>query len=195
MDQVSRQLKERASTIHSEDPAQIRREVVEALKESIPCGLALFFRCVKDGEGENYQFTDPVLVGDSKFAAELKPYCEREAFGVPWLPETVNPEEIDNFMRLRSSYGDSYMDYAMNREVLDPMGVADQLRVVLYEGRKMVGWLGLMRRGTSNSGFRVYERNQAAAAVGSLKSALVASNTLEQQQMQGLFAMFWPGGQ
>ncbi len=190
----SRKLGERVSAIHCNDPDQIRREVVEVLQEHITCDMALFFRCVYDEESDGYTFTGPTAVGDPEFVRQILPHAEGRAYNVPWLPERIDPDEIDRFVRVPHAYRDSYLDYEVNREILVPLGVKGQIRAVLYDGAKLVGWLGMMRRGRDGE-FRRAEQQQLAKVVGKLKANLLAADALEDEMVEAIFAVVDSQGQ
>ena len=189
MDSRARKLNDRISTIHTEKPEAIRREIVEILEEHFSCDLALFFRCARDTETDEHLLTGLTGTGDPELVHQLVTECEGKAFDAPWLPTNIDREEIDAFVRLKNYYEDSYHDIEINRNVLGPIGISDQMRAALYDGRKMIGWVGMMRRGKSE--FSVREQQRAMTAVGRFKASLAAADALESEILDdGIYAVF-----
>ena len=74
------------------------------------------------------------------------------------------------------------------------MEVGDQLRILLFDGPRFLGWLGLMRRGREES-FRRREQYLLNQVSSKLKSVVAMADTLEADLLQeGLFAVLTPGG-
>lgn len=188
-------LKRRLSTIHSDDPTSIRDEFLAVLEEAIPAGLAVFFKCVEDSDG-NYHLTSPVHRGSNDFLrSKVDEKLRGPAPSAPWLPSEVDPEIIDNFVRVRSFYRERrLLTYEMQTEVTRPLGISDHLRTVLYDGPRFLGWMGLARVGGDE--FQPKEEKLAASAIQQFKAGICAAEALEAQNLDDeLFAIVTPGGE
>lgn len=193
MNSVTDQLRQRISTIHNDDAEGIRREVTEILQEFIPGELALFFRAVRHNDG--YLFTAPVGTGKTPFADKILALCEGVVYDTPWLPENLTPEVIDRFVRIKDYYDTSHRNFEVNRDVLYPMGVCDQMRAILYDGRRFIGWLGMMRSERYGR-FSRREQQLLQSVAARFKTSLAAADNLEAEALDdSLFAVLNADGE
>ena len=181
-------LRKRATTVHSEDPVEIRRESTQLLHETIDCDVALFFRCARNEETDTIEYNAPVTSTDSPFAESVIDQCSGEVLDSPWLPPHLDPEIVDTFVRTRNYYDNSRLEaYEVQRRVIRPLGIYDQMRMVVYDGDRFLGWLGMMRKSTA---FSKREQQIASCAVSQLKSNLANADALESGTTEeGLFAV------
>lgn len=193
MSALDEQLAERLSTIHHDDPEAIRRELNETLLEYVHTDLALFLQCVKDSEGD-YRFTAPVVLGDD-LVEEIVPFCEGPALDCPWIPENIDPDEIDRFICVHRFYSEEFLqNLNVIQKVMNPLDITGQLRCVFYDGPELMGYLCMMRRGEEAS-FRDGERELVRNATSEIKSLISMANSLESEMTDDeLFAVVKPDG-
>lgn len=194
MNSATPKLGERLSTIHFSDPNLVRQEIVDVLREAIPCNVSLFFKCAQDEQGDHH-FTAPSINSDPGLASEILPYCRQPAVGTPWLPPDLDLDEVNNFIRTRSYYDDDYIaSFEVEQKLMIPLEIYDQMRVVLYDGEQFLGWLGMMRQGQQQK-FRDTELEAVRAVFAEIKSALAAAEAMESKSLDdGLFAVMTSDG-
>lgn len=195
MDSRAQKLSRRVSTIHSQNPREIRVEIVEILRQFVPSDFGLYFKCVEPDDGDTPHFSGAVFDGDAEIKAELLPYADQPVVDTPWLPPHLDPDEIDTFIRTRTRYDDRFVrNFEISQKVFEPLEIGDQLRVVLYDGQRFLGWLGLMRRGADEY-FRKDEQELLRSATASIKSAIMAAEQCETSIIEeGIFAVMTPDG-
>lgn len=186
-------LRKRATTVHSEDPVEIRRESTRLLRETIDCDVALFFRCARNEETDIIEYNGPITATDSPCAESIVDQCNGEVLDAPWLPPHLDPKIVDTFIRTRSFYKKSRLDsYEVQRRLIRPLGICDQMRMVVYDGDRFLGWLGLMRKSTT---FSNREQQIVCRAVSQFKSNIANADALESGAAnEGLFAVFSSDG-
>ncbi len=188
------ELARRLSTVHSEDPEIILRELVEHLRDTVRCQFGLYFKCVETRPGELY-FTNAVTDGDRELRDALLAYADKPAVATPWLPPNLNRDEVNTFIRTSSRYDDDYLrNFSIASDVFEPLEVGDQIRILLYDGSRFLGWLGLMRRGRGEY-FRRQEQQLLNQISGEIKSLVAMADALESNLLRdGLFAVLTPRG-
>lgn len=186
--------KRRLSTVHCDDPTALRGELLEVLVDAIPSAMAAFFKCVQRDDG-TYYLTSPVHRGSDDFLrGKVEEKLRGPAPSAPWLPSEVDPEIVDDFVRVRTFYRERrLLNYDMQTKVARPLGISDHLRTVLYDGNRFLGWLGLARCGGDR--FRPEEEELAASAIQQFKAAVAAAEALEGELLDDeLFAIMTPNG-
>lgn len=176
---------ERLSTVPSECPEVIRAEILEAMLDAVSAEMGIYFTCAADTDGRQH-FTGGVLRGgDQELIESIRPVSNGPAMDAPWSPPNLDPGAMNTFVRVKSYYSSRELSkYAVNATLLDPMEVSDTLRAVFFDGHRLLGWVGLLRRGTDER-FRADEEQRLLAVLGQIKSALAAADALESQNLEG----------
>lgn len=195
MTRADHALAERVTTIAFEQPQRIRAQVVAAMRAAIPNNLGMFVKCSIDPAGVR-RFTGLVVNGDREVVERVLPFAEAPALDCPWLPPHTDPGVIDRFVRIRSYYDPAYQSsFEAEQKIWSRLETGDQVRAVLCDGFRLLGWIGLVRRGSG----QVFSRREEATlqcAVGGIKAALAAAEALESRDLeQGLAAVYRPDGQ
>lgn len=168
--------------LHEDDPRAIRRRIIEILRGQISCDFCLYFQCVL--RDETPHFTGVSCDGDSELREALLPYEDQPAVSTPWLPPNLDPRQIDTFILPQSHYGIEHLrNYEIHRQVFEPLNSSAQLRALLYDGPRFLGWFGLIRRGRG-AYFRPQEVQLAQSIVDALKSSLLAAKLFERETLK-----------
>ncbi len=195
MGATSSPLTDRLNTVHSDCPHQIRTEVIEAMLDQVSGHAAMFFKTVCD-EDQRY-YTSAVICGDDRQLIQnwLFPYGQGPALDAPWFPEYIDTESFRRFLRVRSHFDDDdLLSYEVNRTVILPAQVGDQLRNIVCDGDRFLGWIGMFRRGRSER-FRKDEEESLNLGLPAIRAALAAAESLEREQLDDeLFAVVKPNG-
>lgn len=171
---------DRLRDIDSSNPTLIRTQLLETLRDFIPSDAGLFVKCVQIQADTPY-FTSVVCIGDPEFREAILPYAERPAMETPWLPPNLEPDEINTFVRARERYDRDHMrNFRRLRDLFEGLDVHDQLRTVLTCDNRLLGWLGLIRRGNDHS-FSVRQERLLDEAVPAIKDNLLNAEALEAQ--------------
>ena len=198
----SEQLARRVLTLHGEEPHQIREQVLRVLRETFPADYGLYVRLARTEDGsvalddrQGLYFTGGVYCGDQEVHHALIPFFEGPVVETPWLPPNLRRDDINEVVRTRNRYDADYIDgLRLQQEVFQPLQIGDQMRVLLWDGPRLLGWLGLMRRGEGER-FRSGEAEIFGDAVDALRSAILTSVQLERRHLEdGLVAIFTPEG-
>ncbi|MFU8805116.1 MAG: response regulator transcription factor [Bradymonadaceae bacterium] len=181
----SSSLVERLSTVSSDCPELIRAEILDAMLDEVSAEMGMYFTCASDTAGEQH-FTSGVFGGGDRELIELlQPFSNAPALDAPWLPPNTDPRSANTFVRAKSFYSTQHLQsYQVNASLLDPLEVGDQLRAVLFDGRRLLGWIGLSRRGVDER-FSAEEEAKLVAAVDLIKAALAAADALESKDLEG----------
>jgi DNA-binding CsgD family transcriptional regulator len=173
------QAKRALRRIESDDPEEIRAQSVEALLRHSPADFGFFVNYrVRQGKLHHGTFA----VREDGVARRTLERLD----GTPWIsapcwnPWKPRPIERQRFVSLR--HGPVSPEELVRSEgyrlVYEPFGIDDHARILLYEGARFLGWLGLMR-----SGQRPFEREELAALnqlVPAISAALSAAEDREQ---------------
>ncbi|MFU8805101.1 MAG: response regulator transcription factor [Bradymonadaceae bacterium] len=145
----------------------------------------MFVTCATDAEGRRFFSSSVHRGGDRELIDYCQPLGNGPALDTPWLPPHTDPRIVNNFVRIEFFYSSRTLrSYEVNRTVFTPMEVGDQVRAVLFDGQRLLGWVGLLRRGFDER-FRAHEEAKLAAALSQIKSALAAADALELQALDG----------
>jgi len=181
---------ERLSTVSTDCPVQIRGEILEAMLEVVSAEMGLFFTVATDSQGGRH-FTGGVVRGDDEELIEwIRPVLDAPAYDTYWLPPNTEPKIMNTFIRIQTYYTPRQLStYKIVNAVFDPMEVGDQMRAVVFDGQKLLGWIGLVRRGVDGR-FRAKEEAGLIAMLGQLKANLAAADALESEGLaEGVFAV------
>lgn len=184
----------RVQTIAFDRPQQMREQIVLAMRDAVPSNLGMFLKCTTDAAGERY-FTGVILNGDHDIVERLRPFIDAPALDCPWLPPHTDPSVIDNFIRIRSHYDYAYQtSFETERRIWSTLETGDQVRAVLCDGVRLLGWIGLVRRGRDQR-FSQHEERTLQSALGVIKAALAAIEALESEDIEeGLAAVYRADG-
>ena len=188
-------LAHRLSTISSRDPKQIRCEVLEALIGVVPAELAVFYNPIQGPEGTYYVTGVHFAGSDDELTRWFRQFIDGELPETPWLPPEIDRRIINRFIRVRAFYDDeTILSYGVMKDIMLPVEVPDNLRAVLYDGNRMMGWLGLMRRGLLER-FTRAEEEILNEVISQIRSALAAAEALESDLLgEGICAVLMPSG-
>jgi DNA-binding CsgD family transcriptional regulator len=170
------------TTIHSDDPNQIRREVVEFIEGQVSCEAALFLKVVEDDDGERYFTAASVMGQDREFREDwITPALESKALQTPWMDPSGDSGKFNRFIRQQVAYPKEFLeDFEINKKFSIPAEVGDQMRMVLREGNRILGWVGCMRRGLGER-FRKTEEKRLQSSLQQVRSALRTAENLEAE--------------
>ena len=179
----ARAVARRLATLPSDRPDEIRQYVVGVLREAVSNELGLFFDCVEHA-GECI-FTTILPDGDEDAAAAIKRVEGTPAVDLPWLPSLVHPATINHFISVRRFYPDEFtFAIPVMKTLLLPLGVSDQLRALMYDGPRFIGWIGLLRRGPLTTQFREAEVATLERVVDEVKAALVVARARQDEALE-----------
>lgn len=172
----------------------MRRELTRVIKEHVDAAAGLTFRCV-EGDNGTYYTTSPVAAGDPELCDGTRRHLEGPAKSAPWLPDRVDPEVINRFVRVRSYYEEKeLLNYNMQTEVSRPLGISDQIRALIYDGKRFVGWVGVLR--TDGGRYRTAQEDMLQGAIPSIRAVLTAADQMKYGAVEdGLFAVMTPEGE
>lgn len=134
--------------MHGLEPEAIRRETLTTLRDASEADAAVFYT-VRVVEGVP-RFTE-VLIShdDSDLAPELRRLSDRPVTGIPTLRLDRPPlRERRGFTSFRERWrGLDFSRTWIHRELYGPCEISDEIRLLVFRGRRFVGWLGAWRRG------------------------------------------------
>ncbi len=168
------------TTIHSDDPAEIRRQVVEFMYGQVSCDAAVFFKPVENEDGQRF-LTSFQVVGEDRELVEdrLGEVTDGPALDAPWSNPEENPESFNRFIRESANYSKQYVEsFEVHHKFSKPSEIGDQMRMVLKQENRVICWVGCMRRGLGEQ-FRKEEEKRLQAAVKSVTEALRTAENLE----------------
>lgn len=178
--------------IDSDDPAVIRSRVARALLDALGAEFGFFVNyTVNRGRVFHDSFE---VVGDEHARKALKPLEGKPGVSAPcwdlWKPR---PIEKQHFVTLKT--GPVSKEVVMKSEgyrvAYEPFGIEDHARVLLYDGRRFLGWLGLMRG--KHRDFDDSELTALNAVIGEISAALAVAADLEERAgAQDLYILFDP---
>ncbi len=183
-------------TLLSQEPQKIRAQVVEALLESVSAEVGGFFSTTLGEDGSHYH-TNGVYRGDDRELIDqwILAAVDGPAPESPWFSDHAEPTIFDRFVRVRDFYDDDYLfSFEVYRKFFGPAEVGDQLRAVIVDGDRFLGWVGVARRGT-NERFSCQEESALQKILSQVKSALTAAQVLSENRCgDEVYAMVTPGG-
>lgn len=189
------QLRQRLSTIHDRDPRQIRRELLHNMREMISCEACVYFDCVESQQ--EYFFSAPeILSSDTSFVSTASAVLEGPALDTPWLPPNLDPKVIDNFVRIESHYSKRELqNYDALTKATRPMEICDQLRAVIYDDQRFLGWIGFVRCGREDGRFSKKDIQRARRFQAQIKSTLAVAESLQARTLDDeLVGIYGPDG-
>ena len=158
MESQAAKLRGRLQKIDAVDAELIRRRIIETLRDFVPSHVGLFVKCV-ELDGQPPHFTSVVCLGDDEVRRELLEYAEKPAFMTPWLPPHLDPDEVNNFIRTRKRYQeDNRREFEPMRKLFKRLRVQEQLRAIVTDDHRILGWLGLLRRDPASPFTRRHKR-------------------------------------
>lgn len=133
-------------SIDGNDPRQMRGQVLEAVREAVPCDSVIFTKILPH-QGE-YHYTGPVSIGDRDVEEFLD---EQDGTRAPieghWRPERPGPDEQNQFVDMHydpEKLVDSEDD--LLRTVYGANHICTQARSLLYDGKQFLGYFAVWRR-------------------------------------------------
>ncbi len=169
-------------TLNSEDPKQIRTQVVDTLLEQVSAEVGAYFSVYR-AEGEDWYFGEGVYRGPDQGMIDkwLNFATGRPAPESPWLPPFVDETVLNRFVRLRRHYEEGFLtQFSSYDNFIVPAEVGDQLRAIVVDGNRVLGWLGVARRGFRER-FRSGEERVLQRKLPSLSMGLMTARTLEEE--------------
>ena len=144
----------RLQTLHTTEPRQIRKQVLETLIELVDADEAAFFKyALRDGI---FHYTAIQAVAD----AEMQEQVIEPLDGAPtlsnqgWNPRLPDSREHQRFVRRQfapQQLRDS-TEHQLLRMFYGRFDINTQLRALLYDGRRFLGWIGCWRRNSKPFG-------------------------------------------
>lgn len=158
------------------DPSAIRRRVAELTRDAVgaPIGAWYVFGLV-DGEPYPADWASP----DGLDVMFLKWRAERH----PWPggdPRAPSSKDIDRFVTTRSAFAPGELEQSpLHQRCVAPLGVIDQVRMMLYSKGRHIGWIGAMRAG-GDEPFGERDLRRLRALTPAISAALVQADALER---------------
>ena len=187
-------LASRLATVDDTAPRAIYRGVLDELLAEVPADMALFYQPTVDGG--TYLISKLFAVGrDPSLLSWGQAFEGQEVPDTAWKTPGVDEPGYNRFVRGRTLYtAEDLQSYGVWRDIMLPMEIPDNLRALIYEGNRMVGWLGLMRRGMAER-FTKKEERRLNAAMPQIRAVLLAAEDLESELItQGICAVMTPEG-
>jgi DNA-binding CsgD family transcriptional regulator len=171
-------LRSRLRRIESNDPVEIRAHCLDAVLEHAAVDFAAFFPyALRDGELVHGAWT---VRGDATAAQTLgalegAPAVSRGC----WDPRRPRPIEKQRFVSIE--HGPVPLETIARSEgyrlVYQPLGIRDHARILLYAGRRFLGWFGLMHG--KQGAFSRRDLQGLNRAVPEIAAAITAAADLE----------------
>jgi DNA-binding CsgD family transcriptional regulator len=128
------------------------------------------------------------LVGTESMRSRMRDALQRyQIQAVPWGtgdPRRPPPRWSGSFLTGTALQGQGAPEHAMRfeRTVLEPAGLRDKVRLVVYHEGRLVGWIGALR-GTDEPAFEPRVTRYLAPLVDPISDALIAADRKEQLQL------------
>ena len=183
-------------TLESEDPQEIRAQVVDALLERVS-GQSGAFCSVYQDEEENWYFDGGVYRGSDQEIVDnwLDFSAGRPTPELPWFPAFADNQVLNHFVRLRHHYDPEFLSkFESYEEFVVPAEVGDLLRAVVLDDGRLLGWLGIARRGLKER-FTKKEEKEVERLLPQLRTALLAAKNIEDSSWEDdICAVLTPRG-
>lgn len=181
-------------TIHSDEPSRMCRRMLEVLSDRLGAPR-VWFAQVAEVDGELW-YTN-VQVDQSKLSQKAATACnERPMFECPWHPEEPNPAHVNRFVDVGREYDRDELDSteAQRRLFLDN-GLSDPARVLVYDGDRFAGWLGLIRDGIGRA-FNAEEIDLLNSVRETVRAVICGLEAVRANDAgeAALYAVFTPSG-
>lgn len=162
----------------------IRRRVMADVEAAAGGDISLFYSMVRRSDGG--LAPAGVLASESEAAI-------RGLLG-PGAPPAINHQlpdvtrcpgrEADSFLTATHLFGTwaAFESRPFTQVVREQLDMGDQVRLLVYHGRRFVGWIGTFRRWGAPL-FNAAERRRLNQLVPSVRAQLVAADTLEQAHL------------
>lgn len=191
-------LQQRLATLHSDDPTEMRAQLLETLLEAVPAEGAGFVSVARSADGALH-CTFPLYRGpDALLVERMGYYGSIAAFDdSPWLPHRAPPGTLNHFVRFtagQSSHGVDIGQLNVYRVVFEPLQVSAHLRAVLLDGDAFLGYVALMRRGPSAT-FSPAEHRLLEGSFKTVAAILSGARALQRRDLdRDAFAVLRPDG-
>ncbi len=173
-------------TIGDCDAPAIRRRVLGRIASEVGYDMAVFYT-VRVGSGGPYQTGELVVGAPDLVATTTFDRCRQRpevAFSLT-DHQRVRLRERTNFLEDGALWtGTTWRDSSFVRDILAPIGMLHQQRMLVYQGRRFVGWVGGLREPAARP-FGPRERARARRWVSAVTAALVAADRLELVAVSG----------
>lgn len=132
-------------TVARERPVEVRRRVCELVREVAEADAVGFFRvAIADG---TYVYSDWATDGDAALCGQFEGTAGRPFETLKsWNPSDPPAGEVGRFVTMRQSRSLRFLEQleAWHRYYV-PLGIGDQVRVLMYQGGRLLGWFGAFR--------------------------------------------------
>lgn len=156
-------------------PSEVRRRIAEIIRDIGEADVGLWYM-LAEVDGRPW-LTDWQQAGFSDAAM-----ARARRDGIPTCdPRRPRPSWSRSFLLLENIYDppETYYQEPVYRNVLDPAGLNDQLRLLVYAGDRFVGWVGGLRRRGAPA-FRRADARRLNPLAKAIASALVTADASER---------------
>lgn len=186
-------LRANLQTADSAAPEVIRRHTLDRLVEAFDAKLGMFFKVARIDGDDHY--TEMETRGpDSELGALYGQWADEPMLDSPWGPAGPNPSEVNRFVCPREEH--DLDEYDVHDDMNAEYDVYDQVRALMYDGPRFLGWFGIMRRGQKRM-MGTEEARRATWVVDEVKANLAAAQSLEDRRRdpdRALYALLRPDG-
>jgi len=176
---AAREVVEELEAVSSADPAEIRAKVVEALGRRLTSASPAFYRVIVTGDGPRFDFRTAMLppVLPQRFRSFGARWHSVASFAPILDPGRQRPSERRAFVPYGAIVNRRRFEQTwFYNEFLRPEGWNDQIRLLVFDGRRFVGWAGLLGKGR----FTQRERRALHPLVKPVQSLLTLADRLER---------------
>jgi len=169
---------EELGTLTEPDPKAIRGRLLEALLRVGDASFAAYYTMTEAG-GQTL-LADWQVEGDALVDDALSLMARDPLAGPPFLnvrrPQPIETRTFLEGSAVWSSW-DAMQETEHYRKIWAPNRIRDQLRLLVYEGDRFIGWIGLLRR-DGDPPFRRSDGQRLAPLVRPIRAALIAADHL-----------------
>lgn len=186
-------LRTNLQTAESADPEVIRRQTLDRLVEAFDAKLGMFFKVARIDGDDHYTNLD-TRGPDSELGELYGQWNDEQMLDSPWGPAGPNQREVNRFVCPREQH--NLDEYEVHDDMNAEYDVYDQVRCLMYDGPRFLGWIGIMRRGQKRM-LGTDDARRASRAVGEVKANLAAAQALEDRRRdpdRAFYALMRPDG-
>ncbi len=175
----------RLRTIGKADPSAILGETVAALLDVGEAHHAIFFRAVQGPAGPlvarwlHLGGSERARAVTARFYSAVPVETVRDVPSAAWDPGHLRAFELRGFVERSALFPDRvWQETRIYQDIFAPIGVSDQQRLLVADGRSLVGWIGLLRDGGAEN-FALRDRKRLAPLVAPIAARVVAAARLD----------------
>lgn len=165
------------------DPEAIRRRVLERIAAEAGHDMSIYYT-VRAAGGQPEKTGAIVLGAGPDVRAAVFDRCRAMPEVSFELADLRHPSarERTDFLEDGALFGPAWRASAFVQQIFAPIGMLHQHRLVVYEGRRFVAWIGGLRAPRERA-FGARERIRLSAWVPAVQAALVAADRMERDAL------------